>query len=152
MTSSTDKERARRDEIEAAYVHPEPLVPKHVTTDDERPRTAKTIKAAIPDGFGVEEWSATVYDFPRWRRTSPDDPHLSFIADEIVVYHLAALRPLPDLYDSYPPGVAAAVEVMYLNGRPAKSWVGVGRGEGKGVKMHLPVIQVAKTLRELVAS
>ena len=141
MTSSTDKERARRDEIEAAYVHPEPLVPKHPTTDDERPRTAKTIKAAIPDDFEVEEWSATVYDFPRWRRTSPDDPHLSFVADEIVVYHLAGLRRSP----------LAAVEVMYLNGKPAKSWVGVGVPPSKGLKRYLPVMQVAKTVREMTS-
>jgi hypothetical protein len=134
-----DKELARRDAIVADWVAPPPLVARHETTDAERPRTAKTIKAAIEaaGGFAVEEWSATVHDFPKWKTAHPDDPHLSYVAEPVVVYHLAALRTRP----------LAAVEVMYLNGKPAKSWVGVL----DGVKHHLPVMQVAKAVREMTS-
>jgi hypothetical protein len=145
MTSSIDKERARRDEIEAAWVAPDPVVAKHPTTDEERPRTAKTILAAITaaGGFEIEEWSATVHDFPRWKTAHPDDPHLSYVAEPVVVYHLAALR--KDFAH------LAGVEVMYLNAKPAKSWVGVGVPPSKGIKRHLPVMQVAKTIREMTS-
>lgn len=141
-----DKELARRDAIVADWVAPPPLVARHETTDAERPRTAKTIKTAIEaaGGFEIEEWSATVHDFPRWKTVHPDDPHLSYVAEPVVVYHLAAIRIVPNL---------SAVEVMYLNGKPAKSWVGEPPWGGlvRGTKRYLPVLQVAKAIREMTS-
>lgn len=144
MTSSTDKERARRDEIEAAWSYPPNPVPKHPTTAEERPRTGNTIRNAIPDDFEVEEWSCTTVDFPKWKTVTSGDAHLSYVAEPLEVYHLAALKsPAQE-------GELSAVEVMYHNGKPVLSRIGFV-GTPKGEWLYLPVMQVAKTIRELTS-
>lgn len=147
MASAQEKERARRAEIEASFVRPDAPVARHHPEGDERPRTASTILAAMAAyaPFNIEEWASVVYDLPRWRRIRPEDPNLSYVADKISVYHLAALRPQPG-----PVGSVAAVEVMYLDGKPTRSRVAIAdpHGRFRGSWHNLSVTTIAKTIRE----
>lgn len=140
----SDKEALRRAAIVAAYIHPAAPEPRHDTTNAERPRTASGILAVlVGHNFEVEEKSATVYDTPRWRTLNPDDANLSYIADPIVVYHLGALRT-----SRLKPGEVKAVDVLYLGGRPFRSRIGYAKAGGRGEWQKMPVLSVAKILRE----
>lgn len=147
MSSSTEKERLRRLAIEADYVEPEAVIPKHPTTDVERPTSGQRIKTAISslEGTLIEEWSATVYAFPRWQRAKPDDQHLSFLPAKIEVYHLAALRDR----DGLEPGKVVAVDVMYHNQKPVKARVAFANDDDRRATWsNLPVTSLARVIRE----
>lgn len=148
MTSSADKERARRAAIEAAWVRPDPLVPAHAPEADERPRNALAVLNAIRGhGFEVQEFAAINYTLPSWGRINPDDIHLSFTSDTITVYKLGAKR-----LDAKE-GELAAIEVNYLGGVVTRSCLGYGppRENGHWLPVRVPITQLAKTIREALA-
>lgn len=143
---STSKEAARRAAIMASYVAPPPIEPQHPTRDDERPKYGDVVKRAIlalpGEPFEIEEYSATNWDFPRWKTENPDDANLSYVAEPLVVYHLAAQRTMT-------PGTLAAVEVMYLGGKPIRSRYGIAGPDGfRGTWHSTPITQLARAIRE----
>jgi hypothetical protein len=144
MSSSAEREQERRAAVEAAYIRPDPVVPRHPSTDAERPKTAVAIKAALlAAGFEVEEWSATVYDgVPSWKRRSPEDALLSYFSTPVVVYHLAGVRTIDEN-----PGIVA-VDVQQVSGVWARSRMGVLDALGRGDWIKVPVTSVAKRVRE----
>lgn len=144
MASSADKERARRAAIEESWVIPDDPEPKHAPRDDERPNTARLLIVALKArGWTFEEASATVHDRPRWMTEHPDDVHLSYVAPELVVYHLQAYRAEGEL---------VAVELQYQGGKITQSRLGRRATPLDRVRwQNSPAISLAKTIRETKA-
>lgn len=142
--SQVDKERDRRAAIEAAYAKPKAPDPKHPTRDDERPLTAGRIRAALRDRFEIQEFSATVFDHPRWKTVNPDDPHLSYVSDPVTVYHLGAIRECAI-------GELKAVEVMMIDDKWTRSRIATLRTLDRGSWINKPPAGLAKIIRELLA-
>jgi len=144
MATAAEREKARRLEVERAYVKPEP---KHDWADaaatDRPSRTIDLIVAAAQaKGWIVEE--KTRYDWhpPAWV-TDPDGGPVLYKAKHRVQYHLFVHHPL----QSNALSGLAGMDLLMIDGRKALLKLGWA-GRDTWERTDMAITGIAKLIRE----
>lgn len=149
MVSAADREKARRLEVERAFVKPEPVHEWANAAPTDRPsRTVDSIVAAARGlGWVVEE--KTRYDWhpPAWV-TDPDGGPARYECKRRVQYSLFVHHPKGADYDGGPSGLAGVLLNLVDGKKFGNIQTGYARNYQWVPRSDLAVSSVAKLIRE----